>query len=148
MAVILHPTLEFDHVTEHPGRRRLIVQYDLLLEPGEPAVGHQLTERVVVRAVDVGDAPTAPRHAALLATEARFVGVQGLQRRTVEATLWRTDLDVHEDWWRAGADGAIEAIAEWVDHLCAEIAVSLSSELLVEATTPVLSGSWGALGRD
>lgn len=148
MATILHPSLESDHVADHPGRRRLIVRYDLALDPDDPALGHQLTERVTVRAVDEGGAFTAPQSEALLATETTFVGVSGVQRRVVEAVLWRTDLDVQQDWWRAGPDGAIEALAEWVDHLGAEIVVSLSSEAVATASTPALTGSWGALGRD
>ncbi len=148
MATILHATLESDHVAGHPGRRRLIVRYDLVLEPDDPALGHQLTERVTVRAVDDGESFTPPRGEALLATETTFTGVSGVQRRAVEAVLWRTDLDVQQDWWRAGPDGAVEALAEWVDHLEAEIVVSLSSEAVAAARTPVLTGSWGPLGRD
>jgi hypothetical protein len=148
MALILHPTLESDHVHGHPGQRRLIVQYDLVLEPDDSALGHQLTEHVMVHAVDTGEAPTTPREGALLASETAFVGLQGRHRRTVEATLWRTELDVQEDWWRAGPDGSVEAVAEWVDHLTAEIRVLWSSEQIAGASSPILSGSWGALGRD
>lgn len=71
----------------------------------------------------------------------------GTHAQVSEAVVDRVDLDVEQDDWRSTPGGDVP-IAEWLDHLIAEIALSDGSSVVASATTPVVTGSWGPLGSD
>jgi len=145
---ICDPTLTVHPVAGHPGQRRVRVDYDVACDPTDPTVGNAIVEHIVIHAVDEHDAAAQPRMTALVDTEQTFVAAVGVQHRVFEQTLHRVDLDVEQDWWSADQGGQPKPIAEWLDHIAAEIALHLGDELTAKATTPVVSGSWGALGHD
>jgi hypothetical protein len=57
------------------------------------------------------------------------------------------DLDVEEDLWRS-TPGGNQPIAEWLDHLVADISLADGDDVVSEGTSPVVTGSWGPLGSD
>ena len=66
-----------------------------------------------------------------------------------EQVVPRADLDVEQDWWRTGQGGEVEPIGEFVDHIHAVITIRDEvGRLLVQAETPTVTASWGALGDD
>lgn len=148
MTAIIQPCLTVETVSGHPGQRRVRVDYDLCVDAGDPLVGHQVLERIVVRAVDEHDAAVLPRKDPVLDVEEGFVGAAGVHHRTMQRTVHRIDLDVEGDWWSASPEGEPEPIAEWLDHIVSDIRLSVDGEMAAEAMTPVLTGSWGALGHD
>jgi hypothetical protein len=148
MQTIADPTLTVHTVAGHPGQRRVRVDYDVVLDPTDPIIGTTIVERIVVRAVDEHDAATQPPTTPIVDAERTFVAASGIQHRTFEQILHRVDLDVVQDWWSADQGGEPKPIAEWLDHLAAEIGLHLADKLTSRATTPVVTGSWGALGHD
>jgi len=148
MAAIHDVRLAVGPVDGHPASRRLRVEYELELEPDHPAVGRPVEERTRVRAVDEHDAAVRPATEPAVQTLASFVARAGRTRHAVEATVHRLALDVEADWWAADLGGEALPIAEWLDHLVAEVAVALDGVEVAAATSAVVTGSWGVLGRD
>ena len=142
-----HPTIEVDSIPGRPGRRCLRVCYDLVVDSANPAVGGVVNERIVVSAVDLGDAPMAANPNPIVVLEASFAAEAGRATRCREAVVARTALDVEVDWWSSGNGGETVPIAEWVDHVSAIIQVDVDGSARCDATTPVITGSWGALGK-
>jgi hypothetical protein len=62
--------------------------------------------------------------------------------------LHRVDLDVEQDSWDTDQAGGTKPIAEFADHLVATLTVSVEGREVATATSPVATGSWGALGAD
>lgn len=122
--------------------------YDVACEDADPAAGGTVVARVVVHAVDDHDAAVGPRRTPILESRETFVPAIGVKRRRLEQIVDRVDLDVEQDWWSSSQSGEPDAIAEWLDHIVAEIHLELAGEEVAEATTPPVTGSWGALGRD
>ena len=135
-------------VDDHPASRRVCVDYALDVEPDDPVVGRFVEERTVVRAVDEHDAAVAPSDLPVVEVVTTFTASAGRRRRTVYATVHRLQLDVEGDWWAADLGGEPLPIAEWLDHLVAEVELLVDGHLVATATTPVLTGSWGVLGHD
>lgn len=138
--MIRDAVLGVDTPEGHPGCRRLAVEFEVdeALPPG-----HETS--VVVRPVDLGDAPTTPTH--LHAELAPAVSPTG--RFRFEQVVPRVDLDVEKDWWRTGQGGEVEPIGEFVDHIHAVITIrDEAGRLLAQAETPTVTASWGALGED
>ncbi len=145
MVSIRNATFDVYLVPEHPGRRLLVVEFDLDMGPDEDQ--GELMEAVVVHAVDLGDAPVAP-HDPLIEL-LRRPSVDGPPtRRRFERQVARVALDVEQDWWRSGQGGEVEPLSEFVDHLAAEITIREVGPVVATARTPLVSGSWGALGAD
>ena len=149
MRIIQRPQFEIAELDGDPSRRRLQVSYDLVTAgPGEPGSTTEVTERVVVHAVDRPGGVLPPTSEPLLEEETTFAAVAGTVHRAIEATVNRDQLDVEPDWWRTDLDGALQGIAEWADHIVAEIRISINGQVIDEATTSEISGSWGILGAD
>ena len=142
-----HPTIEVEPVPGRPGRRCLRVSYDLVVDSASPAVGGVVNEKIVVSAVDLGDAPMAANPHPIVVLEASFVAEAGRVTRCREAVVARTALDVEVDWWSSGDGGETVPIAEWADHIAAFVYLDVDGSAQSDAVTPVLTGSWGALGE-
>lgn len=148
MTTILDPELHVEMVEGHPGRRRLVVIYLLDVPEGDAVVGRVIHEQATVRAHDQHDAPVRP-----LAIEFRLEGdttieQAGVHRRRLVSEVHRFRLDVEQDWWDTDQAGGTEPIAEFADHLAATVAVHLDDRTVATADTPIVTGSWGALGSD
>ena len=148
MTRILDPELDVERVEGHPGDRRLIVTYRLDVPDGDAVVAQAVHEEAVVVSRDEHDAPIRP-----LAVEFRLEGDSTIERpgvhpRRLVSDVHRFQLDVEQDWWDTDQAGGTEPIAEFVDHLAATITVRLGDRTVATADTPVLTGSWGALGSD
>jgi hypothetical protein len=151
MPIILNPQLLVSPVPDQPpfsARRRVVVSYELDIEHDDVLIGESVIERAVIVARDLHDAPVPPRELRLEVDRSDLRPVPGRCNRRLSFTVNRTELDVEEDWWRTGNGGEIEAISELPDHLVAEVSLIVHDEVVAEATTPVLTGSWGALGSD
>lgn len=137
---IRDPELRVETVDDRPGCRRLVVEFDV-----DDVLPSRHETTVVVRPVDLGDAPTMPAH--LHCELAPAISSTGRVR--FEQVVPRIDLDVEQDWWRTGQAGEVEPIAEFADHLHAVISIhDPSGRCVAEAETPVVTASWGALGDD
>lgn len=149
MPTIVEPSFRVDPVPGKPGRRRLVVSYVLEFDEGDLAaeIGSDTVERATVRDHDLHDAPTKTQPLAIVIERTGVVGEPGRYERELACEVNRVDLDVQQDWWRTGHGGQIEAIIEMPDHLIAEIEVVVGATLGTRTTTPVVSGSWGALGQ-
>lgn len=148
MVKILEPELHVERIEGRPGERRLVVAYRLEIAPGEPIVGGVIHDEAVVTAKDEHDAPVFPAH-----VDFRFGGevpvdAAGTIERRLEREVHRFDLDVEQDWWDTDQAGGTKPIAEFADHLIATLTVSVEGRQVATATSPVVSGSWGALGAD
>lgn len=122
--------------------------YDVGCEPADPAVGHPVAEHISIHAVDEHDAAVRPRLAAVLEIDDTFVAAAGTHQRSLEHVVNRVDLDVEQDWWEADQGGEPVPIAEWLDHLAADIRLEFVGGATAATTTPTVTGSWGALGHD
>lgn len=145
---ISNAVLSIGEVEGHPGERSLHVVYHLSCAPSDPAVGRTLVESVVVHAVDEHDAPALPRRVPIAEVRAAVTISAGTEHRSVRTIVQRTDLDVEQDWWSSSQSGEPNPIAEWLDHIAADVALHDEGELVAQATTPTVTGSWGALGPD
>jgi len=145
---ISNATLTVDAVVGHAGQRCVRVAYDIVCDPNDPVVGSTMVERVVIHAVDEHDATAPPRRRPILRCEEALVATAGTDRRTLERIVNRFNLDVQEDWWSTNHGGEPVPIAEWLDHIAADIRLDVGGELAAETTTPTVTGSWGALGQD
>lgn len=150
MPTIVEPTFRVDPVPGKAGRRRLVVSYVLEFDEGDLAaeIGSDTVERATVRDHDLHDAPTKTQPLAIVIERTGVVGEPGRYERELAVEVNRVDLDVQQDWWRTDHGGGVEPIVELADHLVAEITVAIDGETVAEATTPMVTGSWGVLGRD
>jgi hypothetical protein len=146
MVSIRNPTLTVEEIPDHPGRRLLVVEFDLDV-PSEVASGTDLVEFVTVHAIDLGDAPVKPAGARIELRRAPSAYDRPSHHR-FERQVARVELDVEQDWWRSGPGGEVEPLSEFVDHLVAEIVVRETGPVVATAETPVVTGSWGVLGAD
>ncbi|MDH3499104.1 MAG: hypothetical protein OEM97_03195 [Acidimicrobiia bacterium] len=148
MVTIVDPQLQVEAVPDHPGNRRLIVSYTIAVPAGDPAIGDWVLEEATVHARDCHDAPVPPTDLSVKMEGRTHVDQAGPIPRRIATDVHRVDLDVEQDWWRTDHAGGVEPIAEFVDHLVAEVALRLDADVLATAETPMITGSWGALGRD
>lgn len=148
MTNILEPELHIEQIEGRAGERRLIVTYRLEIEPGEPVIGCVVHDEAVVSAHDEHDAPVFPADVQLRFGGEILVEAAGTIERRLERDVHRVELDVEQDWWDTDQAGGIKPIAEFADHLIATLNVSVDGRQVATATTPVVSGSWGALGTD
>ena len=146
MVTIRNPLLTVEEIPDHPGRRLLVVEFDLEVPP-EVASDTDLAEVVTVHAVDLGDAPVKPAEVRI---ELRRVPspYDRPEHHRFERQVTRVELDVEQDWWRSGPGGEVEPLSEFADHLVAEIVVRETGPVVATAETPVVTGSWGVLGGD
>lgn len=147
MPTISDPRLEVRMVPDAPGRRELVVSYVLTWDEVDSRSDGEALVRAVVRSRDLHDGPVRPEPFELHMEQRESAHDAG-GRREQRRQVGRAELDVLRDWWRSGQGGEIEPIAEFADHLVAEIALWLDGDVVAEATTPVVTGSWGPLGDD
>ena len=145
---IVDPSMSIEEVENHPGRRNVRVTYELVVRDPDPSAGQELLQRIVVHGVDEHDAAIPPRGEPVAVMEATIRAVSGTHQQMAEAIVNEVDLDVEEDLWRNTPSGDAEPIAEWLDHLVAEISLAEGQTVVATATTPVVTGSWGPLGSD
>lgn len=145
---IENASLEIVPVENHAGQRAVRVSYDLITGPDDDLVGAEIIETIRIRGRDLHDAPVDANNEPLATGKDAFTVIEGVHTRTFERTVDRVALDVEQDWWSTGLGGETQPIAEWVDHVVAEIELTHFEQLVVQATTPVVTGSWGALGTD
>jgi hypothetical protein len=142
------PSLTVHTVEARLGARLVRVAYDLSCAPTDAAQGRILVERVAVHAVDEHDGPVEPTRSPIVILHQTVILSVGTERRVLETNVQRTDLDVEQDWWSTDQSGQSIPIAEWVDHIVADISLHEMGEALEQTTTAVVTGSWGALGPD
>ena len=147
MVTITDPRLHIDPVEGHPGERRVVVTYSIHVPPFDPALGETLREEAIVSALDEHDAPVAPTDLAIH-LRGEVEGTPGATERRLTTEVRRADLDVEQDWWRINEGGGFDPIAEFVDHLVADVTLRLGDQVVATARTPPRTGSWGALGSD
>jgi hypothetical protein len=145
---ISNPSLTVLAVAGHPGQRRLRVVYVIGCDPADPAAGHPVAEHIAIHAVDEHDAAVRPRQTPILELDDTFVVAAGTHPRSVEHVINRVDLDVEQDWWASDDGGEPQPIAEWLDHVAADIRLEFVGAVTIDVTTPTVTGSWGALGHD
>jgi hypothetical protein len=148
MTEIRNATLEISAIAGHQGQRRVRVTYDLHTPKDDKVLRQYVTETVVLHGVSCHDAPVEPTTEPLYRVQAVYPAIEGAVHRAIDQRVQRTDLDVEQDWWSNAQDGAVVAIAEWVDHVVAEIQIVCNGQIQAEAATPIISGSWGAVGKD
>ncbi|MDH3752933.1 MAG: hypothetical protein OEU32_03585 [Acidimicrobiia bacterium] len=148
MPTISEPRLSVELVSDHPGRRFVRIEYELEVDSTDPLIGRELTEHIVVHAVDEHDAPILPSPGPVVVRSDRLVIEPGRQPRATVQAVHRVELDVEQDQWRSDHAGEPLPIAEWLDHLVADISLLLDDAPVASATSPVLTGSWGPLGPD
>ena len=148
MVELRDPVLAVEPVEGHPGRRRLRVSYTIHLDPDDRLRAHEIGERISVHAVDEHDAAVRPTRSPIVESTDAFTTDDGTIRRERDWVCRRVDLDVQQDWWSSGPGGDPVPIAEWQDHIAADISLSTSGRVVAQAQTPVVSGSWGAIGDD
>lgn len=145
MATIREPVLSVQHVAGHEAQRCVRVEYDLVCEPADHLVDQEIIERILVHAVDEHDAAVRPNPDPIAQRKETFVGNAGTEHRSVEFIVHRSDLDVQRDWLSTDADGELRPIAEWSDHIAADVKLTAFGRIVNEATTPIVTGSWGPL---
>jgi hypothetical protein len=148
MPEITDPALAIELIEGHPGKRRVRVSYRLVTDAADPAAGRSLRQRIELHAVDEHDAAIPPSRRPVTIIEDTVPADAGTRSRIAEWIVDRVELDVEQDLWRTMPDGHQEPIAEWLDHLVAEVTLSDGEILVALATTPEVTGSWGALGSD
>ncbi len=149
MVEITSPRLVITQGREHrPGTRYLHIDFDVRVAHDDPHAGRVITEQVTVHGVDVHDAPMRSTTSAVLEHRSAFTAATPLVHRHIEQAVVRADLDVAGDWWATSNEGEPMPIAEWLDHLVAEIVLLDDGAVLCRASSPIVTGSWGALGHD
>ena len=148
MTRILDPELRVEPVEGQPGQRRLVVTYRLDVPQGDAALAIDVHEEAVVAARDEGDAPIRPLPIEFRLEDDAIIERPGVHPRRLVGEVHRFQLDVEQDWWDTDQAGGTEPIAEFADHLAATIEVRSGEHVLATATTPTVTGSWGALGQD
>lgn len=147
MVTIVDPQLRVDTLDGHPGERQLVVTYSIQVPPFDPDLGATLSEHVIVSASDEHDAPVSPKKLEVH-LRAEVVTQPGVTQRTLTSEVHRADLDVEQDWWRINEGGGFDPIAEFIDHLVATVTLRAGDLVVASATSPPITGSWGALGDD
>jgi hypothetical protein len=147
MVTIADPQLRVETLDGHPGERRLVVSYSIHVPPFDPDLGATLREDAVVTASDEHDAPVSPE-ALEVHLRDEVVAQPGAMPRTLTTDVHRADLDVEQDWWRINEGGGFDPIAEFADHLQATVTLRVGELVVATATSPPITGSWGALGDD
>lgn len=148
MAAIQRAELEVLRVEDDSAQRRLRVAYELALPAGDDLEGVEVAEEIVVHGISLADGLSRANSHPITIHHDTFVAARGGTARRFEKLVHRNDLDVEQDWWRAGQGGETEEIAEWIDHLVADIRLEHSGRIVDQVTTAVVSGSWGVLGED
>ena len=144
MTRILNQRLEIDELPADAGRCLVRVAYEVEVAAGDPAAERAVDERIVLRAVDEHDAAVRPTPEPVVETNDTFTAAVGRTMRRVERPVRRIDLDVEQDWWSSGSGGETIPIAEWPDHLAADITLAIDDRSIAHVTTPTVTGSWGA----
>jgi len=148
VAAIQRSELEVLRVEGDSALRRLRVVYEVFVPTGDELEGEEVSEEIVVHGIGLADGlSTADSHPITIHHDA-FTVTPGRASRVFEKLVHRRNLDVEQDWWRAGQGGETERIAEWIDHLVADIRIEQAGRLVDQVTTDVVSGSWGVLGQD
>ncbi len=145
---IERPRLTVEAVAGHPGQRLIRVTYHILASADDEAVGRLADERIVVMGIDLNTDPIAATNDPIVTSVSTHLIGSGDHVRRFEQLVHRVLLDVEQDWWKSGSGGETIPIAEWIDHLVAYIQVEIDGDVIAETLTPVVSGSWGALGSD
>ena len=148
MAELIDPVLSIETIEGDPRHRRATVRFSLGLASDDELVGQEIEEFVRLHAVDEHDAVARPNMRPIAEHRTTSTARPGRHVRIVEFVLARSDLDVQEDWWSSGPGGETRPIAEWPDHVAADVALSRSGEVVTSATTPTVTGSWGVLADD
>lgn len=148
MAALLDPVLSIEAIEGDPRRRLATVRFALELDPDDHLVGQEVEELVRLHAVDEHDAAVRPDTRPIAEERTSYAGRPGRDRRVVEFVVDRSDLDVQQDWWSSGPGGETRPIAEWPDHVAADIVLSRSGRVVATVTTPTVTGSWGVLAED
>ncbi len=143
---IERPRLTVEEVVGNPGQRLVRVTYHLVAGPDDEAVGHLAKERVVVMGIELDTDPVAAANDPIATSVKTHLVRAGDHVRRIEQLVHRVLLDVEQDWWTSGSGGETIPIAEWIDHLVAHIQIEIDDDVIAEALTPVVSGSWGPLG--
>lgn len=100
MAIISGTTLAIAAApTSTSGRRRACIRYTIIIAGSDQIAGRDLTEHIIIRAVDRHDAPVGPRLGPVVEISRRFTATAGTTERTWQGEIARTDLDVEKDWW-------------------------------------------------
>lgn len=147
VVVIRNPQIRIEPVGDGSARRRVVVTYGVDVDVADVVVDHDFAEHITVHAVDEHDAPARPDPQPVAERSDTMTCQLGTTERRVEFVVHRTSLDVSQDWWSSGSGGEVQPIAEWLDHLAADITLSSSGICVAQATTPTVTGSWGALGE-
>lgn len=148
MPTIQDPKLFIEPVPGHPGRRRIVVSYDLVVPAQDVVWGETVTETAWIHGRDLHDAPAAATTRTITELRSEVAAPEGRLHRELDSEVNRVALDVQQDWWRTDTGGGVEPIAEFPDHLQGEIELRVGNAVVAKATTPILTGSWGALGSD
>lgn len=101
---------------------------------------------MVIRGIELGHDPVSASEEPIVELAGSFLAQVGDQHHRAEQVVHRVLLDVEQDWWSTGNGGETVPIAEWPDYLVANIRIEIDDAVVAEALTPVVSGSWGALG--
>ncbi len=147
MTSIVDPRLDIRDVPEDVGRCMVTVTYELDISPADLSGGQEFVTRVVVHSVDEHDAAVRPSGVPVLDVSEELVTTAGRHRRVVERAVRRIDLDVEQDWWSSGQGGETIPIAEWADHLAAEVSILVDGRVVAMVGTPTVTGSWGPAAR-
>lgn len=142
---VRHPELHIGAVDGHPGQRRLRVTAEVFVS--DELAGATLTETITVRAARIEDPPVAPTTEPIVVSREVFQAIVGSTERRSDLIVNRSSLDVEQDWWSSGQGGETQPIAEWIDYIVADVQIAAGDEVLAEATTPIVEGSWGAVGH-
>ncbi len=148
MVELRDPELTVETVDEHPGQRRVRVRYALVCEPGDRIVDREIGERISVHAIDEHDAAVRPTREPIVESTDVFTAGEGTTPRDIDWVCRRVDLDVQQDWWSSSPGGDPIPIAEWRDHIVADVTLSMSGRVVAQVRTPVVTGSWGAIGHE
>lgn len=147
VAELRDPVLTIGQVEGDDRHRLAIVTYTLELEPSDHLVDRPVDERVRLHAVDEHDAAVRPESRPIAVRHHSYPGRAGSTARRVEMVVTRDALDVQRDWWSSGPGGETRPIAEWPDHIAADVVLSRCGRVVASVTTPTVTGSWGLLAN-
>ncbi|MEL6890930.1 MAG: hypothetical protein AAFP84_05000 [Actinomycetota bacterium] len=148
MTSVRDPVLTIGRLDDDEQHRRATISYALELETDGRLAGHHIDELVRLHAVDEHDAAVHPDSRPIAEHHDSYAPAVGTNERAVELVVERDQLDVQRDWWSSGPGGETRPIAEWPDHVAADIVLSRSGRVVATAMTPTVTGSWGILADD
>lgn len=148
MAALHDPVLSIDAIEGDPRRRLVTVRFALELDTDDHLVDHEIEQLVRLHAVDEHDAAVRPDTRPIAEHRTTFVGRAGRDDREVDFAVDRADLDVQQDWWSSGPGGETRPIAEWPDHIAADVVLSRLGRVVATVTSPTVTGSWGVLAQE